>query len=292
MDGLYFEQKQINGVVGKNLNAYPFFMPYATEVDISLKSLRVYLNRFTQFLHFLNEKHDISIASLEGFEKVDSDLLKEFIQNEQDSQSTKKSKYYALNSLYGYLQEKEYVTSNPLQEIEIPKVKSEGSTNYLSEKEIVKICRHLEKQISNTTNLKQRSIYRDLAMFSLALSTGLRPSTIVNLKKLDYQNGYLYLEDIRIKVNKLTAKRLNKWLEFNQQEMLFVNSRNNAMSVRQFEKVLDSYESIIHRKVNPQLLRATYAHDALQRNISTVEIAKQMGITPITLVSRYLEANT
>lgn len=292
MNGLYFEQKQVNGVVGKNLNAYPFFMPYATEVDISLKSLRVYLNRFTQFIRFLNEKHDICIASLEGFEKVDSDLLKEFIQNEQDSQSTKKSKYYALNSLYGYLQEKEYVDSNPLQEIEVPKVKSEINTNYLTEKEIIKICRHLEKEISNATTLKQRSIYRDLAMFSLALSTGLRPSNIVNLKRSDYKNGYLYLENIRIKVNKQTMKRLEKWLEFNNQEMLFVNSRNKAMSVRQFEKVLDSYESIIHRKVNPQLLRATYAHGALQRNISSVEIAKQMGITPVTLVSRYLETNT
>lgn len=291
MERLYFETKQVNDFSGKSLKAYPFFMPYVQTTDISKKSMKVYLNRFVQFIQFLSNTHHVYIDSLCGFQTVSLDMVKEFVLNEVDSQSTKKSKYYALHSLYDYLQKMEIVTTNPLHEIEIPKVKTSPSLNYLSDKEIQKIFKHLEKELSTSSNSKQKRIYRDMALFSLAISTGLKPSLIVQLKKEDYANGFLQIENMNIKLHKQTKKRLETWLEFNEMDMLFVNSRNKSMSVRQFEKVLENYESIVHRKINPQLLRATYAHTALKKNVPTLDIAKQMGITPVSLVTRYLETN-
>lgn len=291
MERLYFETNQVNDFSGKSLKAYPFFMPYVQTTDISKKSMKVYLNRFVQFIQFLSNTHHVYIDSLCGFQTVSLDMVKEFVLNEVDSQSTKKSKYYALHSLYDYLQKMEIVTTNPLHEIEIPKVKTSPSLNYLSDKEIQKIFKHLEKELSTSSNSKQKRIYRDMALFSLAISTGLKPSLIVQLKKEDYANGVLQIENINIKLHKQTKKRLETWLEFNEMDMLFVNSRNKPMSVRQFEKVLENYESIVHRKINPQLLRATYAHTALKKNVPTLDIAKQMGITPVSLVTRYLETS-
>ena len=287
MERLYFDEEKWNGVLGKNLEAYPFFMSYVQDMNMSVKSIKVYLNRFIQFINFLSCQHDIYIDSLYDFQNVDSNLVKDFIENDMDSQSTKKSKYYALQSLFEYLKKMGVLTVNPLSGISIPKVQSQISLNYLTDKEITKICRHLEKELKQTT--KQKKIYRDLAMFSLALSTGLKPSVIVQLHTSDYKDGSLYVENMKIKLHKQTIKRLEDYLNLNDQEMMFVNRNNNAMSVRQFEKVLESYEPIIHRKVNPQMLRATYAHGALQKNVSTLDIAKQMGITPVTLVTRYLE---
>lgn len=283
MDGLYMEQKQLNSAIGKNLESYPFLMPYVKQAKMSVKSLTVYCNRFVQFIQYLNKQHQLEILSLDGFQKVNKDQIESFIENNKDSQTSKKSKYYALSSLFNYLEKNCFVKTNPMALIASPKVSQENSLNYLSTKELSQIYKFLEKDTKSTTK-------RDLAMFSVAINTGLRISTMLELNIENIQNKKILLEEFAIKLDKQTMKYLEDYLQTRNvnEGPLFVGKNNKRLSVRAYEKVLDNYEPIIHKKVNPQLIRATYAHKALLSNKSSVEIAKQMGISPVTLVSRYL----
>lgn len=291
MDGLYIEKKEFSNAVGKNLETYPFLMPYATTASITNQSLNVYMNRFTQFIQFLTNTYHQTITCLDDFRKVTIQHINTFINENTDSSSTKKSKYYALNSLFGYLTNTDIIKDNPMDSIEIPKVENNTKLDYLSSREVKSILRFLEKESrAANTSTRQLLTRRDLVLFSLALNTGLKPSLLLDINIENVQDKKLIVLDMDIKLDKQTKEYLDQYLAFLNLDTgpLFLGQNKKRLTVRAYEKILDSYEDIIKRKVNPQLIRATFAHNALQANKSPIIVAKQMGISPVTLVSRYL----
>ena len=291
MDGLYIEEKQFTSAVGKNLETYPFLMPYATAARITNQSLNVYMNRFSQFIQFLTNKYQETITCLDDFRKVTFQHINTFINENSDSNSTKKSKYYALNSLFGYLSNTEVIKDNPMESIAIPKVENNTKLDYLSSREVKAILRFLEKELrAANTATRQLLTKRDLVLFSLALNTGLKPSLLLDINIENVQDKKLVVQDMDIKLDKQTKEYLDQYVSFLDLETgpLFLGQNKKRLTVRAYEKILDSYEEIIKRKVNPQLIRATFAHNALNANKSPIIVAKQMGISPVTLVSRYL----
>ena len=282
--------KEFTTTIKKNLETYPFLMSYASETPIRMNSLNVYCNRFVQFIEFLQSRYQFKISTLEDFQYITTSQLNAFI-NQNDNSSSKKSKYYALNSLFSYLMNEGVLDTNCMLDVSIPKVVCETKVQYLTAHEVKRIVRNLERNVRAANSLiREFQAKRDLALFSLAIHTGLKPSALLDINIENINNTKLIFQDLEIRLDAKTRKYISCYLECtnSKEGALFIGQNKKRLTVRAYEKILNSYQEMIHRKVNPQLLRSTFARNALQANKSPLIVAKQMGISPMTLMSRYI----
>lgn len=208
------------------------------------------------------------------------------------------ARWSSLNTFYKFLMQKKYIKENPMAQTERPKIRTQHSVTYMTQKEIQSVFNRIEKEGRPMTK------NRDRCIIALGLGTGLRVSAIVNInvEDIDFKTNNIRVIEKGRKVREVSfsnhlRKALLIWLDdrarlFGGGETgpLFISQKKNRMSVDSVQGVVKKYTSHLDKHITPHKLRSSAAMNLYSAGIGIMTIASVLGHENITTTQRYTEA--
>lgn len=226
--------------------------------------------------------------------------------NNRDSIRRKLS---ALRNLYAFLFANDYIHTNILPKVKIPKSEK---------KEIIRLDHNESKELLNTVEKgrgkmtdKQLDYYkkyalRDIAIINILIGTGIRVSELVGLDISDINEEHFSLKVIR-KGNKEDivfysddiADIISDYLVYRKTLMpaeesknaLFLSSRMSRISVRAVELLVKKYSQraniIQYEKITPHKLRATYGTNLYESTGDLYLVADVLGHSSVETTRKH-----
>ena len=285
----------------------PIFTEYYTSLRANRKSyttINVYINDILHFARFVTNNN----VSDDFFKYVNTTDVESYIislETRQTAEGIKRTgddilqaRWSALNAFFGWLVKRGYIQNNPITAIDRPKNQVEHKVNYLSKAEINKLF----KAIDRGTN--ELVVQRDKTLISLALSTALRVSALVNIniEDIDFDAKVIKVIEKRNKLREInigdnTINILKEWIITRDKEFgntpsnaLFLSQKKNRLSSDAVGDMLTKYcnEAGIKR-ITPHKLRASAACALAKNNIPVKAIARQLGHNNIATTMRYID---
>ena len=208
------------------------------------------------------------------------------------------ARWSSLNTFYKFLMQKKYIKENPMAQTERPKIRTQHSVTYMTQKEIQSVFDRIEMEGRPMTK------NRDRCIIALGLGTGLRVSAIVNInvEDIDFKTNTIRVIEKGRKVREISfsnhlRKSLLVWLNdrarfFGGGETgpLFISQKKNRMSVDSVQGVVKKYTSHLDKHITPHKLRSSAAMNLYSAGIGIMTIASVLGHENITTTQRYAEA--
>ncbi|MFP3155474.1 tyrosine-type recombinase/integrase [Lachnospiraceae bacterium ZAX-1] len=246
-------------------------------------------------IHILDEITPIDmeefIAYLSYYEKKGK-----WITNGENGKSRKLS---ALRTMYNYYFKKEFIKTNPPSMIESPKQHNNNIIR-LDKDEIIELLTITE----NGSTLSPRQLashmktkYRDVAILTLLLGTGIRVSECVGLDVKDVSFKHSSMRIVRKGGNESTVyfgkevvQAITDYLELEREsvavkatlgneEALFLSLKYNRITTRAVEKLVKKYTDAakISKKITPHKLRSTYGTNLYKETGDIYLVADALG---------------
>jgi integrase/recombinase XerD len=270
----------------------------------SYTTISVYLNNLLHFVRFVTNG-DISDNFYQTITSSDIERYMISLETRQTKNGMKRTgddilqaRWSSLNHFFTWLVKRGYVTKNPIDIVDRPKNQTEHKVTYLTKIEINKLYKAI-----NSNPIPVMAM-RDKTLISLALSTALRVSALVNIniEDIDLENNVINVIEKRQKVRTIefgeqTKKVLQDWIEVRNKEFgdvnttaLFLSQKKGRLSVDAVGDLLTKYcmEAGIKR-ITPHKLRATASCMMAKNNIPVKAIAKQLGHAQIATTMRYID---
>jgi site-specific recombinase XerD len=208
------------------------------------------------------------------------------------------ARWTSLNTFFQFLKDYGYISENPMERTNRPKIRTEHKVTYLTRDEIDVV---LDAIKTNSTEQKRS---RDLCIVSLALSTGLRVSAItqINLEDINFDN---YTISVIEKGNKIRAISFgdnlatliaqciddrDKYFKGADTNALFLSQWKRRMTTQAVRDLVAKYTTDIQGKhITPHKLRASAATNLAASGVSIQAIAKVLGHENIQTTRRYVE---
>ncbi|MCK5632960.1 tyrosine-type recombinase/integrase [bacterium] len=168
---------------------------------------------------------------------------------------------------------------------------------YLSLDEITHILDNVKPE-----NIPSKHPLRDKAIFELLYATGVRCSELINIKMIDIDFGN---KTIRIfgkgrterivlfgkKAKDIVLNYIKKERKFigSQQEALFLNYRNQKLSSRSVQRIIEMFRSFlkIGRNITPHKIRHSFATHLLNRGVDLRVVQELLGHKVLSSTEKY-----
>jgi len=280
------------------------------------------LRLFFDFLHEHNSicaKTEITDYKISLLDQICKDDIMEYLdymalyqkdgKDITNDEKGKKRKISSLRSFYNYFYENEKISTNPASLVPVPKQ---------HEKEIIRLepneVAQLLDQVEEGTNLTKKELeyhkktrYRDIALLTLLLGTGIRVSECVGID----------MQDINFDVNGIKIRRkggneavvyfgdevetaLLDYLEERDhiipceghEEAVFLSLQNKRISVRAVENLVKKYASKVTtlKKITPHKLRSTYGTELYRATEDIYLVADVLGHKDVNTTRRHYAA--
>ena len=280
------------------------------------------LRLFFEFLHEHNKvcaKTEITEFKLDLLDQICREDILEYLdyvtlyrkdgKDITNDEKGKKRKISSLRSFYNYFYENEKISNNPASLVPVPKQ---------HEKEIIRLEPNevaiLLDQVEDGTNLTKKELeyhrktrYRDIALLTLLLGTGIRVSECVGID----------MQDMDFDVNGIKIRRkggneavvyfgdevetaLLDYLEERDhmipceghEEALFLSLQNKRISVRAVENLVKKYASRVTtlKKITPHKLRSTYGTELYRATEDIYLVADVLGHKDVNTTRRHYAA--
>ena len=250
----------------------------------TVKAFKIDLNLF---LRFIGDTH---------LKEIDHMLCEDFIfycQNERaNGDQAIARKFTTLNNFFKTIIKKDYVDiKNPFDKLDKPKTRKK-QRDHLTEDEIGRVFNHLEK----TKNL------RDLAIFSLLFSSGIRLSELYRLNKndLDFNRNRMKVlgkgmkERIAI-FDDYAKTNILAYLKTRDDNLdaLFVSRENNRLAKRSIQTLIKNRikESGVDKDMCTHHIRHSAAMYYLKNGMPLNLIQKILGHSTISTTQLYAHNN-
>lgn len=213
------------------------------------------------------------------------------------SDSFKTVHWSALNSFFQFLVP-EYITSNPVASTQRPKMKDNPKVTYLTSDEISDILKYIEE------NALEKYKNRDLCLFKLGVSTGLRISAIlqIDIDDIDFVHNQIKVtekgdRDEYVMFGEQLKNQLMLWLEDREKyfkckntKALFVSNYNKRLSANMVSKIVTKYtENVTDKHVTPHVMRHSCATNLYEKTGDIYLCASQLHHRNVATTQRYAE---
>lgn len=214
------------------------------------------------------------------------------------SSSFRAINWYALSSFFEFLIDENRIDTNPISKKTRPKITDDPQITYLNEDEIKGIINNIEMTAKNS--LKNR----DLCLFELGVSTGLRISAImqINIEDIDFENNVIHVIEKRNKrcsilIGDNLKKQIitwisdrNKYFDVKNTNALFISQYNARMSYDAARKLIIKYsEGVTDKKVRPHVMRHSCATNLYAKTKDIYLCASQLNHSNVKTTQRYAE---
>ena len=265
------------------------------ERGYSKNTIIAYLNDLQEFKKFLLEN-----GGFTGWDQVHSRDIEIFLQslaNLSRARTTQSRKMSSLRSFYNFLIKRKLIKQDPMQLISL-RLGEKRLPQFFYEKQV--------KQVLNSlSNSSDDLSIRNLALFELFYTTGMRLSEISNLT-LDQIDFDLKLILVHGKGNKdryvlfsdSTDKALRAYLDQARSNLLknnidqnyvFLNDQGRKLSSRGIEYVMQKVfnKAGISGKVHPHMLRHTFATQMLDNGADLRSVQELLGHESLSTTQIY-----
>ncbi len=298
---------------------------YGIEDYTSARTRLAYAYDLRVFFEFLHEKNpvcareDIVNYKLDLLDQITRSDILEYLNfmsyYEKDGKEItneergKSRKIASLRSFYKYFYENEKISTNPAALVPVPKQ---------HEKEIIRLEPHevaiLLDQVEDGTKLTKKeqeyhkkTKYRDVAILTLLLGTGIRVSECVGLDLTDVDfdaNGIRVLrkggkeaviyfgDEVEIALLDYLEEREHIVPMEGHENALFLSLQNRRITVRSVEKLVKKYASRVTtlKKITPHKLRSTYGTALYQETDDIYLVADVLGHNDVNTTRKHYAA--
>ena len=244
------------------------------------KTINFYKKEVLLFLDYMNDK---------SVEYITTDEIREYLMQKMDngaSAVTTDNTRRCLNSFFKFCVEEDYILKNPMlliKKIKAPKFVKKGFTD----EEIIK----MRDTIDNT---------RNIAIFELLLTSGIRVHELVRLNKSDMMwdsNSFVVYGKGRKEricyMNTLAKMRIKEYLNTRNDDnpALFVSLRSpyKRILVSGTERLIRNAGKKCGVKAHPHKFRRTMATTALNKGVPLEQVQRLLGHEDISTTLIYAE---
>lgn len=201
-----------------------------------------------------------------------------------------------LRSMYRYLIQRHYITTDP----------TENLHGFKAEKKLPQILTNQEVELlleqPRCNNFKG---YRDKAMLELLYATGIRVSELISLKLSDVNLSVGFItcnhhgQNRVIPIYAMAKEALKEYLdhgrsrlkEIRDGEILFLNLSGGKLTRQGFWKIIKHYKSLagIQKDITPHTLRHSFAIHLLENGADLKSIQEMLGHTDIASTQIYAQ---
>jgi integrase/recombinase XerD len=259
------------------------------EKALSVRTNDSYANDLKHFMLFLEnefvELFDVQMSHVEAFIRFCS---------ESDYEVTSIArKISALRNFYKYLLEHAICESNPTEFIELPKL-GRYLPDCLTTFEVEQIFQCIEE------NPPKKGYYRDVCLFELLYSGGLRVSEALNiqLEHINLTENYMIVwgkgkkERIvpladKARINILAYLQEERPLVNPQDKSLLLNLRGQTLSRMGAWKIVQKYTAFLDKSISPHTFRHSFATHLLEGGMDLRILQELLGHSSITTTEIY-----
>jgi site-specific recombinase XerD len=206
-------------------------------------------------------------------------------------------KLSCLRCFYDYFLKNKMLNTNPARQVDVPKIK-EHNIIRLEPNEVAELLDQVEsgeKLTKKQLESYQKTRFRDIAILTLLLGTGIRVSECVGLNLTDVNFDDYSIRIIRKGGNEdvvyfgdevadalfdyLENDRDFKIPEEGHEDALFISIKNTRLSVRSIERMVKKYTSNVTslKKITPHKLRSTFGTNLYQETGDIYLVADTLG---------------
>ena len=268
-----------------------------------------YLNEYLEYLNIDKKYSNNTILSYHNDLKIYLKFLKEksvlkvqeedvqiFLNQERQDKNSRTIAHLltVLNNFYQFLLKNQYLSKNPVEYIELPKLK----------KTLPTVLSHEEIESLLDIELVTKYDYRNKAMLELLYSSGLRVSELVNLTVYDVQLSENIVRIIGkggkeriVPIDDYATKYLTIYMnEYRPQLMkkqitndLFLNNLGKKISRQAMFKIIQqiALKKGIRTHFSPHTLRHSFATHLLQNGADLRSIQELLGHSSISTTQIY-----
>lgn len=299
------KQKVIKAKLEKLPPIFTEFYSYMEEDDRSYNTIEHYIDYNVEFMDYITKgKRDD-----EYYKNVIQSNIRQFISSQRTKEkegeivrtgdSILATRWSAIKKFFTFLNDLGFIDNNPVEGTKRPKVKTNNEVTFLEEDEINKLFKNIKEKST------ERLLNRDLCIFSLFISTGLRKSALVQIN----------VEDVNFKTNTITViekgrkersigfgenmrQLLLNWIQdrrdyfdVGERGPLFVSQWNNRMSTKNVEMLLAKYiNGVTDKHITVHKLRATAATQMGAHDVPVQVIKEILGHNNVNTTMRYVAA--
>ena len=260
-------------------------------------------------LHMLKSIRGTDNVELENVVNITTDELQSYMSSlkyktmsngdvKKISAAIRATRWSAINYFYGFLIKRRHIDRNPFAEfIERPKLKEQQNVVYLTEDEIKQLLEH----VSETADPLFRN--RDLAIITLAISTGLRETAVteINMNDINFANGSIFTTNKGEKSwyvypNLTAMEHIKAWIRDREHflanadtktDALFVSRSKKRMTANTLMYMLNQYTDIFDKHITFHKLRSTCATNLYRASNDLYLVAETLGHSDTKVTQRY-----
>lgn len=260
-----------------------FLIFLEVEKGYSPNTIREYSYDLQMFQRFTNNKplEDICTSDLRGF----------FLHLKREKEYSPRSlhrKICSLKSFYKFLKKEGFVTQNPIESIESPKI-PQSLPKTITIKEALKL-------------LEAPKTPRDKTILYLLYGTGMRVSELINLDKSHLDLSNRFIKVVRGKGNKdrliplpdQIIPIINEYLSSqngNEDENALITNRSGKrMTTRSVQRIVKKYKALAKindKKLTPHVLRHAFATHLLSNAVDIRVIQELLGHSSLSTTQLY-----
>lgn len=253
------------------------------ERQYSAKTINSYQTDLLEAKSFWQEN-----GGFNGWSKIETRDIEVYLQflASKWARSTQMRKLSSLRSFYQFLTKRKYVKIDPTQTISLKKT-NKKLPQFFYQSEI--------NQVLDSLNDSKPLTLRNLALFELFYTTGMRVSEVSNLKiqQIDFDLKMIMVhgkgnKDRYVAFDEQTATALKNYLHHSRPQLLannedqqnvFLNNQGQKLSVRGIEYVMQKTfnQAGISGKVHPHELRHTFATAMLNNGADLRTVQELLG---------------
>lgn len=277
------------------------------------------------FFEFLHEKNavcskmdirDFPLSLLDELTRMDIEEYLEHISLYQkdgkdisNAERGKARKLAALRSFYNYFYQSELIKNNPAALVPLPK-QHEKEIIRLEPNEVAILLDQVEdgdKLTKKELEYHKKTKFRDVALLTLLLGTGIRVSECVGLDikdvnfdvcgiKIRRKGGYeaiIYFgEEVETALLDYLEERERIIPSEGHEDALFLSLQNRRMTVRAVENLVKKYSSRVTtlKKITPHKLRSTYGTTLYQETGDIYLVADVLGHKDVNTTRKHYAA--
>ncbi|MEG0251776.1 MAG: tyrosine-type recombinase/integrase [Christensenellaceae bacterium] len=277
------------------------------------------------FFHFLVSEvphfcgMDITKISVEDLKQITVDDLyryldylnlyvnknEDFIENHEHG---KARKIACLRSFFKHYYKKEMLEKNICELLDTPKLHDKAIIR-LDANEVANLMDTVEsgdKLTKQQLNYHKKNVMRDMAIFTLFLTTGIRVSELVsiNIRDIDFDSNMFTVvrkggNQVILYFDEETAKALCEYLEQRKSQNtyaadapLFLSMQGKRISVRSVEMLVKKYTQLISplKNISPHKLRSTYGTMLYEETGDIYLVADVLGHKDINTTRKHYAA--
>lgn len=268
---------------------------YSSMPNMSHNTRVVYINNVMQFLNSIKATTDEDVYD------VDTDDVNSYCSKRalEISEASRLREITVLKMFFAFLYESGCIASNPVSSKVRKGIKAQApETVVMTRQEVLRCFQMIRERGGKWVN-------RDLLIFALPLTTGLRLSELneINVKDINFAKKRLCIigkgnKKAYVSLTSETLEYIRRWLD-DREEMLeeqdtdalfisYYNGTYNRITIQSMERIVKRNTEFLGKKIRPHKLRSTFCTEAYRDCQDIYTVAALMRHESIQTTQRYI----